>query len=99
MHREIIWSPLAEKDFDNILDYLAENWSLNVLNHFLNKIDIAINQIARVPNQFPIINKNLQVRKCVVTKQNTLFYRETEHRIEILRLYDTRQDPKKLKFI
>jgi len=33
-----------------------------------------------------------------VTKQNTLFYREVEKRIEILRLYDTRQDPKKLKF-
>jgi plasmid stabilization system protein ParE len=99
MHREIIWSPLAEKDFDNILNYLAKNWSQNVLNHFLNKIDIAIKQIARIPNQFPIINKNLQVRKCVVTKQNTLFNRKIEHRIEILRLYDTRQDTKNLKFI
>jgi plasmid stabilization system protein ParE len=98
MLREIIWSPLAEKDLGNILEYLSENWNQRVITRFLNKIDIATNQIAKVPNQYPIINRNLQVRKCVVTKQNTLFYREIEKRIEILRLYDTRQDPKKLKF-
>jgi len=68
MHREIVWSPLAEVDLGNILEYLAKNW-------------------------------NQKVRKCLVTKQNTLFYREVERRIEILRLYDTRQDPKKLKFL
>ncbi len=98
MLREIIWSPLAEKDLENILEYLADNWNQKVIKHFLNKIDTIINQIAKVPNQFPIINRKLQVRKCVVTKQNTLFYREIERKIEILRLYDTRQDPKRLKF-
>lgn len=98
MRREIIWSPLAEQDLGNILEYLAENWNQKVTVHFLNKIDLATNQIAKIPNQFPIINKKLQVRKCVVTKQNTLFYRYIEKRIEILRLFDTRQDPKKLRF-
>ncbi len=99
MHREIIWSPLAEEDLGSILEYLSENWNQRVIIRFLNKIDIVTNQISKNPNQYPIINKKLQVRKCVVTKQNTLFYREIEKQIEILRLYDTRQDPKKLKFI
>lgn len=27
MHREVIWSPLAEKDLGNILEYLFENWN------------------------------------------------------------------------
>ncbi len=98
MRREIIWSPLAEQDLGNILEYLAENWNQKVTTHFLNKIDLATNQIAKIPNQFPIINKKLQVRKCVVTKQNTLYYRYIEKRIEILRLFDTRQNPKKLRF-
>ncbi len=99
MRREIIWSPLAEEDLGNILEYLAENWNQKVIIRLLNKIDLVTNQIAKVPNQYPTINKKLQVRKCVVTKQNTLFYREIEKQIEILRLYDTRQDPKKLKFL
>ncbi len=99
MNREVIWSPLAERDLGNILEYLAKNWNQKVIIRFLNKINLVTNQIAKVPNQYPIINKKLQVRKCVVTKQNTLFYREIEKRIEILRLYDTRQNPKKTKFI
>ena len=34
----------------------------------------------------------------VIAKYNTLFYRETKTQIEILRIYDTRQDPDKLTF-
>ena len=98
MHRVILWSPLAEKDLGNILGYLSKNGSQRVIIRFLDKIDIATKQIAKVPNQYPIINRNLHVRKCVLTKQNTLFYREVEKRIEILRIFDTRQDPNKLKF-
>jgi len=33
-----------------------------------------------------------------LTKQNTLFYRENKDSIDIIRLFDTRQDPKKLKY-
>ncbi len=99
MHREIVWSPLADRDIENILEYLNKNWNQKVIIRFLNKINIATKQILKNPHQYPIINKKLQVRKCVVTKQNTLFYRNTEKTIEILRLYDTRQDPEKLKFI
>jgi plasmid stabilization system protein ParE len=98
MPREIIWSPLADEDLGDILEYLAKEWNQEVIIRFLRKIDLVTNQIAKLPNQFPIINRKLGVRKCVVTKQNTLFYRENEKKIEILRLYDTRQDPKKLRF-
>ncbi len=98
MPKDIIWSPLAEKDLENILEYLAANWNQKVIVRFLIKIDFVSSQIAKSPQQFPLINKKFQVRKCVVTKQNTLFYREKETRIEILRLYDTRQNPRKLKF-
>ncbi|NOQ25673.1 MAG: type II toxin-antitoxin system RelE/ParE family toxin [Bacteroidales bacterium] len=81
MPRVIIWSPLAEKDLSNILEYLSKNWNQKVIIRFLNKVDLVIDQISKVPNQYPLINKKLQVRKCVVTKQNTLFYREIEKRI------------------
>ena len=82
MRREIFWSPLAEKDLENILEYLSENWNQLVVIRFLHKIDLVIDQISKVSTQYPIINKKLQLRKCVVTKQNTLFYRAVEGRIE-----------------
>jgi len=75
MHRKLIWSPLAENDFTNILEYLQLNWENKVLENFIEITDRMIRQIVLNPKQFPIINKKYKVRKCVLTKHNTLFYK------------------------
>ncbi|BDX37763.1 hypothetical protein CYCD_11180 [Tenuifilaceae bacterium CYCD] len=97
MPKEVVWSPLAETDLDNVLGYLAKKWSSKVAFMFLSRVESEINQIVKSPKLYPTINKKLRVRKCVINKQNTLFYRESPNRIEILRIYDTRQKPKTLK--
>jgi len=40
----------------------------------------------------------MDVRKCVATKHNTVYFREEPNIIVILRIYDTRQNPDKLSF-
>ena len=98
MNREVIWSPAAEEDLDKILDYLQHKWSLNVITKFIDKVDENIGLINEDPGIFPIINKDLQIRKSVITKHNTLYYREVNRKIEVIRLFDSRHDPKKLEF-
>jgi len=98
MSKLIIWSPLSENDFANILDYLDKNWGKKVASGFIELTENLLNQIAINPRQFPIIYKRKKVRKCVLTKHNTLFYRDGKTNIEILRIYDTRQDPNTLTF-
>jgi len=98
MSRIIIWSPFAESDLDEIIEYLLANWSNQVILDYVDLVDSLIAQIGNQPKMYPIINKKLKVRKCVLTKQNTLYYRENKERIEILRIYDNRQNPIKLKF-
>ncbi len=98
MRKPIKWSSLADDDFAKLLEYLEIRWNKNVSLKFITKLDFCVDLIHKNPNQFPIFNTQLQIRKCVVTKQNTLYYRETKSRIEILRLYDTRQNPETLKF-
>ena len=98
MHKKLIWSPLAEKDFSIILEYLQENWGEVVIDYFIEITDKLISQIIQNPSQYPIIHKKKKIRKCVITKHNTLFYRVGKESIDILRIYDTRQDPEKLKF-
>jgi len=98
MLNEIIWSPLAKKDLDNILGYLNKNWSNKIALNFIDILEDLLWQIAINPKQFPIINENLKVRKCVVTKHNSLYYKQNNDRIEVLRLFDNRQDPDKLRF-
>ncbi len=98
MPKPIIWSPQAEKDLDKILNYLANEWENSVSVKFLNLVDHIVKQISINPKQFPLIHKSLNVRKCVLTKHNTLYYRNKRAVIEVVRIYDNRQDPEKLEF-
>lgn len=98
MPKKIIWSSLSEKDFSNIMSYLNKEWDTKVANQFIDIIEEILEQISLNPKQFPLINKKRKVRKCVITKHNSLFYQDGKEFISILRIYDTRQDPEKLKF-
>ena len=98
MPKPIIWSNLSEKDFDNILDYLDKNWGQRVAANFIALTENIVNQISINPRQFPICYKRKKVRKCILTKHNTIFYRDGKINVEILRIYDTRQDPNTLTF-
>lgn len=97
-NRKVVWSPAAEDDFLSILNYLQNKWSSRVISKFINKIDDDVRLIKEDPKIFPIINTELQIRKSVVTNQNTLYYREVLSGVEIVRLFDSRQDPNKLEF-
>lgn len=98
MHRQIVWSPLAENDFANILAYINENWDEKVTNQFIDLTEEIIEQISINPRQFPVVYKKVKIRKCVLTRHNTMFYRASKSQVEILRIYDTRQDPDNLIF-
>jgi plasmid stabilization system protein ParE len=98
VHKNLIWSPLSEKDFDQILEYLSINWDIKVVIRFIDITEHLINQISENPKQYPLINKKKRIRRVVLTKHNSLFYRESKNQIDILRIYDTRQDPHKISF-
>ena len=98
MPKRIIWSPKSEKDFENILEYLVKNWDGSVALKFIDLVDILLVQVSINPRQFPLIHKKLNVRKCVISKHNTLYYRNRRNYIELLRIFDNRQDPNSLRF-
>jgi plasmid stabilization system protein ParE len=98
MPKIVIWSELAVNDFESILAYLSLNWGMEVVNSFIDRTDIYINQICNTPSLFPFIQKSKKIRRCILTKHNTLYYRYNKGRIDILRIYDNRQNPRTLKF-
>lgn len=98
MPKKIIWSSLSEKDLSDIMSYLNKEWDAKIANQFIDIIEKILKQISLNPKQFPLINKKRKVRKCVITRHNSLFYQDRKEYISILRIYDTRQDPEKLKF-
>jgi plasmid stabilization system protein ParE len=98
MPKEVIWSRIAEDDLINVTNYLISKWSKGIANNFIDLIEEFINQISKNPKYYPMINKKKRIHKCVVTKHNSLYYHEMDNKVEILRLFDNRQNPKKLRF-
>ena len=96
MVRKVIISKLAERKLENLFEFLVTNWSVNVKNDFIFKLDKYVSIIKKQPESFPSSEKEKGLRKCVVTKQTTLFYRFDEKSIKIVTIFDTRQNPKKL---
>lgn len=93
--KELVWTEIAESDLDSVLYYLEHKWTLKVVDIFKSKLREKINNILQNPKQFPYLNKKRRFRKCVVTKHNTIIYKEFETQIVLLRLFDTRQNPSK----
>ena len=97
MGRTVIITKTAEKKLEKLFKYLLENWSTKVKSDFVKKLDRNVNLIKSNPESFPQSEKNKGMSKCVITKQTTLFYRYTPETITIVTIFDTRQNPNKLK--
>jgi len=96
MKREIRISKRAMKKLDNLLDFLEKEWSVKVKHKFILKLDKLLNQIQKLPDSFPESEKIRGLRKCVLTSQTTVFYKYSDTTIDIVTIFDNRQNPKSL---
>lgn len=97
MSNQLVWSSKAESDFIAVSSYLFFRWNKDVAADFDELVNKNIKSIVHDPLQFPFYNKRLNIRKCVLTKHNTLYYHYDSDTIYLIRIYDTRQNPHKLK--
>jgi plasmid stabilization system protein ParE len=87
----------AMKKLDSLLVFLEAEWSAEVKHEFVLKLDKSLKQIQKLPDSFPESDKIRGLRKCVVTKQTTIFYKYSETTIDVVTIFDNRQNPKSLK--
>lgn len=96
MSRKVVISKTAKRKLEKLFEYLIKEWSVKVKKDFVEKLDSSIEIIKNQPEIFPESKKGKSLRKCVVTKQTAIYYRYNSKRINIVTLFDTRQDPSKL---
>jgi plasmid stabilization system protein ParE len=96
---KVFLSELAESKLLQLNDYLLEKWNLKVRNDFIKKFTSKVNQISVQPESCPQSSKYKGLYKCVITKQTTFYYRiiSVKNEIEIITVFDTRQNPNKLE--
>ena len=96
MAKPVVLTPISKLDLENISDWLIEKWNIRVLDNFLDLYEAKVAIIAEYPSRYPIIHQASKLRKAVLTKHNIILYREKEEHIEIVSIFDTRQDPDKI---
>ena len=96
MKYEVWISERAEENLDLIFEYLDQNWPTKVKEDFKEKLLKQVGILRQNPYIFPDSNLKKGVRKCLISKQNAMYYRINRAEVEIITIQDTRQDPKNL---
>ena len=94
--RKLEFSNRSLKEIRIIVDYLNSKWSEKTSKKFLNKLKENIDLIKLNPELFPI-SECEELRKCVVSKQTSVFFIIEKNKIYIVSVFDTRQNPNKIK--
>jgi plasmid stabilization system protein ParE len=93
---QVFLSPLAERKLLILLDYISEEWGNIAREKFLSKFKLSIKQVSIHPLSCPESHEMNGVFKCVVTPQTSFYYRIKNDEIEIITLFDNRQDQHKV---
>jgi len=97
---KIVWTFTAKRTFFKILDYLTENWTNREIEKFSHETKTALDLIKENPYMFNSSRKKSSVRKGYINELISLFYRVQPRKkeIQLLRFWDNRQNPKKIKY-
>ena len=91
---KILWTKAAQGSFDNIVDYLKNEWSINSAIKFVNKTVVFLDVLQKHPEIGRKENVKNDLRSFVLTRQTTIFYRiKNDSTIVLLKFFDTRQNP------
>lgn len=98
MAKQVIWSRLAHLDRLQILEYWIDRNKSNIYSRRLNQI---FEDTADLISKHPQMGKETDVLNIRIKIVQVYFftYRETETTIEILTIWDSRQDPSEFERI
>lgn len=90
----VYWTKHALEELAQTVEYLEKNFSEKEINRLAKKVESITEMLSRHPEMFPASERK-NVRKAVILKYNTLYYRVKNDTVEILSFFSNRQNPKK----
>ncbi len=96
----VVWSDQAERTYDANIEYLKDAWTDNEIKKFVLRVEYVILNLLDNPKLYPVSEKNKTVRRVVINKHITLYYRYKVSKkiVELASFWNVHQDSKKLKF-
>ena len=94
---KVYLSPLAEKKLSSLLEYIEHKWTTKERDEFLEKILNSVKRVATHPESSPKSDTFPNLFKCVVSKHTSFFYRFNSEDLEVITVFDNRQDPSQIE--
>lgn len=89
---EVIWTNEAEADLIENINYLIREWSEKSVKKLINEIDSVI-ELIQMNTEISPLTEIPEVRKAVIRKQISLFYKVDGSKLYILRVWNNFKDP------
>lgn len=93
---KLLWSDEALNNLKGIVDYLENRWTKREIKKFALLLEKQLKLIEENPFLFAESNKSNGLRKSVLSRQTTIYYRIIDYEIRIITLFDNRQNPNSL---
>ena len=94
---KLFWSDEAINNLESILDYLKVFWTQREVDRFKKQLRMQLDLITGNPKMFPKSDFNPALRKAVLSKQTTIFYEISGITINLVYIFNNKQDIKKLE--
>ncbi|MBK7105107.1 MAG: hypothetical protein IPH62_07475 [Ignavibacteriae bacterium] len=91
-HLEIVWSNSSLQNALSIKNYLRINFSEKEIDTFYLLLSAFENAVTLFPELYPSTSKNNEIRRAVLSRELSAFYRIKSKKNEVLALIDNRCD-------
>ncbi len=87
---EIIWTNRALDEYEAVVYYLLEKWTIKEAQKFILSVASVVSKIRTNPSMFKVSQAHSYMRMAKVTKHNSIIYHVDNKEIILLRVIDNR---------
>lgn len=88
----VVWTNQALKNSLKIKEYLFEKFTDREILKFYQQLSIFEHTVSSHPEIYPLISSEKKIRRAVISRELSVFYRIHDTQIEVLAIFDNRCD-------
>jgi plasmid stabilization system protein ParE len=96
MPLQIQYSQKARLEYKELLNYIVLNYGFQKAISVDAYFDKIINQISLTPKMYSVFDEKRNIRKCVISKQTSLYYRISGKYLELVSFRGNLMNPNKI---
>lgn len=94
---KIFWTDNALNELEEVYNFLEQYWTEKEIKKLSLQIEKTIQLVSQNPYIFQASEEGFHIRRVVILKLNSMYYRINNNTVEILSFFQNRKNPNKNK--